>query len=278
MEAGDAGREVWYSSQMEVGQTQVTHASGPCLAPLVRILDEGWPLGVVVVALERVRVLEWALGRFEELDGWELETTALDWRERKAPQRNTGADGTGTSSSGREQHMQRLEHNRERFLKDAGHLIATNYGNRDWRRIIVFGDGDRPQLLAKGLGDRQSLVHKVRADLIRATAADIADRVAGELEHLNREREEDLVNRVEEAVGAEHAALGPEDVLRALEEGRVRHLIFTAERDLGSHDGTSLSERLIELALTTSADVTPVEGRAAEAVQARGGVIALLRY
>ena len=36
-------------------------------------------------------------GRIEELDGWEIEITSLDWRERKAPRHNAQR-GTATSS------------------------------------------------------------------------------------------------------------------------------------------------------------------------------------
>ena len=39
-----------------------------------------------------------------------------------------------------------------------------------------------------------------------------------------------------------------------------------------------LIERMIELALSTSAAITPVEGESAESLDEQGGVIALLRY
>jgi len=44
--------------------------------------------------------------------------------------------------------------------------------------------------------------------------------------------------------------------------------------------GTSRSARnhLVEHALRTNADVTPVEGQAAEVLREHGGVAALLRY
>ena len=116
-------REIWNGFQVDGVATAVVAAGRPYLAPLMRMLDDGSPVGVIVVSLEGVRVLDWALGEIEELDGWELEITSLDWHERKAPRRDP-ARGTGTSASGRDQHAQRLEHNRERFLKQAGGLVV----------------------------------------------------------------------------------------------------------------------------------------------------------
>ena len=232
----------------------------------------------MVVSLERVRVLEWAFGRIEELDGWELEITSLDWRERKAPQRNP-ASGTGTTAAGRDQYVQRLDHNRARFLKQAGELIAKRYADHPWRRIIVIGEGDRPQLLAKGLGPKAELAHAVPHDLIGETAAQIGERVAEELEHLNRQREERLVERIEEAIGAEPgAAVGQDEVLRALEMGQAYHVIFDPGHEFEPIDGTPPTEQFIALSLATGAEVTPVEGLAAASLDQRGGVAALLRF
>ena len=172
VEVGGERRELWNGFQLDGVATEVVAAGRPYLAPLMRMLDDGSPLGVILVSLERVRVLDWALGQIEELDGWELEITSLDWHERKAPRRDP-ARGTGASASGRDQHAQRLEHNRERFLKQAGGLVVSRYGERPWRRIVVIGEGDRPRLLATGMGPEAELVHEVRQDLIRAAPAAI---------------------------------------------------------------------------------------------------------
>jgi hypothetical protein len=274
----EGDREEWATAQMELRTVTAVHAPRPCLTPLVRLLDDGGPFGVVAVSLERVRVLEWALARIEELDGWELEITSLDWRERKAPQRDL-ARGTGTAAAGHDQYLERLDHNRERFLKEAGALIAARYADRRWQRIVVIGETDRPQLLAKGLGPMADLVHPVHHDLIGEPASMIAERASEELEHLNRQREEALVQRVEEAVGREPgAAVGQDEVLRALEMGQVRHVIFDPDHDFEPVDGLPATERFIAGALATDAEVTAAEGLAATALSGRGGVAALLRF
>jgi hypothetical protein len=274
---GDRPRQIWREFQIEYGRTEVVQGERPYLAPLVRILDDGWPVGVVVVAHESVRVFEWALGEIEELDGWELELISLDWRERKA-QRMNAATGTASSASGRDQYGQRLGHNRDRFLTQAGELVVSRYADRPWRRLVVIGDGDRPELLRRGLGKLDDRVHTVSQDLIRASAAEIGARLREELEHLNRSREERLVAEIDEAIGRATAAIGPDEVLETLAEGRVRHAIFDAEREWERRNGVPVPELIIERSLATSAKVTPAEGLAAAALAKHDGAAALLRY
>jgi Bacterial archaeo-eukaryotic release factor family 10 len=279
LELDGAGREIWSGFQVASDRTQVAQGARPLLQPLATLLDDGWPLGVVLVALENVRVLEWAFGEVSELDGWELEITSLDWHERKAQRVDPASVGTGVSSSGRDQYGQRLEHNRERFLKEAGELVASRYGDRGWRQIVVIGEGDRPRLLVRGLGALAERVHEVPQDLIRASAAAVAARIDEEREHLNREREEALVSKIEEAISATPSpALGPDEVLTALGEARVHHVIFDATREWEQRDGLPISELMIERALATGAEVTPAEGLAAAALERRHGAAALLRY
>ena len=279
LELDGARREIWHSFQLDDISTEVVVAERPFLAPLVKLLDDGWPLGVVLVALERIRVLEWALGELDELAGWELEITSLDWRERKAQSRDPGAAGTASSASGRDQYRQRLDHNRERFLKQAGELIAARYSGRGWRQLVVIGEADRPGLLAKGLGALTERMHTVEQDLISAPAGRIGDRLTEEVEHLNRAREEALMAHLREAIGSDAgAALGPEEVLGALAEGRARRVLYDADREWERRDGIALSELFIEGALGTSAEVIPVEGLAAAALAEHDGAAAILRY
>jgi hypothetical protein len=279
LELGGDRRELWYGFQMNGDRTRIVQAAGPFLQPLVSLIEDGWPLGVVLVALENVRVLEWAFGEIAELDGWELEITSLDWHERKAQRIDPAGIGTGVSSSGRDQYGQRLEHNRERFLKEAGQLVASRNGDRDWRQLVLIGEGDRPRLLARGLGQLADRVHEIPQDLIRAAPAAVSARIAEELQHLNRVREERLVAKIEEAINATPSpALGPDEVLTALADARAHHVIFDATRDWDDRDGLPIPERMIERALATGAEVTPAEGLAAGALERRDGAAALLRY
>jgi release factor family 10 len=279
VEVADDGREVWQGVQGRLERPLVVRAPAPRLTPLVRMLEGNEPVGVVLAALESARAFEWSLGRLAPLGGWELEMFSGDWRERKSPQRDPQAGGTGTTAAGRDQYGQRLDHNRTRFLKELGHLLATRFGDRDWSRILVFGEGELPRLLKAGLGPLAKLVREVHHDLIRATDAEVADHVEREVSAIREERDRALLDRVEEAIGTNSgAALGPEEVLQVLEEGRASHVIFDPNGEFEPHDGQPATELMIARGLSTGADITPVEGELAERLAGRGGAVALLRY
>ena len=55
-------------------------------------------------------------------------------------------------------------------------------------------------------------------------------------------------------------------------------MIFDADRDWEPVDGVPASELMIERALATGAEVTPVEGLAARRLAEHDGAAALLRY
>ena len=87
------------------------------------------------------------------------------------------------------------------------------------------------------------------------------------------------MTRIEEGIGAAPgAAVGQDEVLRALEMGQARHVIFDPGYELEPIDGLPASERFISLALATGAEITPAEGLAAAALGQHGGVAALLRF
>ena len=275
----DGTREEWATFQASGIDTAVAQGPVADLAPLIKLLDEGAPVGAVVISFDHVRMFEWELAKAEELDGWELEIYADAWRERKAQRVDTARGGTGASASGHDQHAQRLEHESEKFLKQAGELVASRYRERPWRWILLIGDGAKPAQLAAGLGDLARKAEEVSHDLIRAPQSEIESRITDEVDRLNRIREAELVGTLEEAIGRKPGvAAGPEEVLQALEMGRVHHLIFDADGGLAQHDGESLVERLVAMAIATDAQITPVEGVAAQALEQRDGVAALLRY
>jgi hypothetical protein len=272
-------REIWHGFQTRLDRSRVFHGQAPRLTPLIRILDRGAPVGVVLTALERARAFEWSLGRIAELGAWELEIFSLDWRERKAQERGPQVGGSGTTAAGRDQYAQRLESNRARFLKELGHLLAERFGDRGWRGFLIFGEGELPRLLGEGLRPRGKLAWEVHHDLIRATDAEIEQRVEAEITALNEERERELLDRVEEAIGTDRgAALGPIEVLQALEEGRASHVIFDADHDFEPQDGQPTSELMVAHGLSTGAAITPIDGELAERLAPRGGAAALLRY
>lgn len=281
---------IWRSMQMAPRRVEAVRYDRAYVRPLVELFAEGPHVGVALASADRVRLLEWSLGAIRELEEWELTLFSLDWRERKS-ERSIPGTGTGTSASGRDQFDQRLHANRERFLHEVGSLVGRQLAERQWRHLVVFGVEGYPSELAAGLGSSTDRLHVVRNDLVTAPEGKVADRVAAEVRELNLTRAVRLLDDVEEAIGAEPGtALGPQEALEALSQGRARHLVFDAGRDYAGRpleadlsyedgaDGLPVGERLVELAVSTKAEITPLYDEPAGRLEQHGGVAALLRY
>ena len=255
---------------------------------LLEVLDFGAPLGVAVVSAERVRLLDWRLGRAEQLHDWELEYFGGDWKERKAQRPRDPARGEAISSSGKDQYDQRLEANRERFAEQTGRLTHSESRKRGWRQAVIFGDERYVHKFSQGIEDDLPVVH-IDADLVSEPATSIERHVEDALPGINRTRETALIDHIKEAAYAEgRSSLGVQETLQALGEGRVAHLVYDAGRDyadvglesgtVADQEGRPVIEQMVDLALSTGAGITPVEGDGAEALAEQGGVAALLRY
>ncbi|HEX2467507.1 MAG TPA: VLRF1 family aeRF1-type release factor [Solirubrobacterales bacterium] len=282
-------REEWFELQMPLDASAVCLNNRPVVLPLVTLIDDGTPRGAATVSSERVRLFEWAFGQLEEIDDWELEYFGLDWRERKAQRPGDPARVQGAKAAGRDQYGQRLEANREHFLRDTGRLAAAEIRERGIDELLAFGDPRAVRELSEGTGAGISVRAAGEQNLIGARVGEIQSQVTSSIDELNRERELALVTRVfDEARGGTRGALGPQETSQALAEGRVEHLLIDPERDysgdaiasLNSDDDEDLPvpDRLVAAALATSARVTPVEGEAAERMAQSDGVGALLRY
>jgi hypothetical protein len=291
--AGKGGRELWYPSRIPPRATEVAYGHRPYLRPLIEIADIGSRIGVAAVSGDQVRLWEWEAGVLSELDDWEILTTG-DWRERKAQRPSDPARVQGAKASGREQHDQRVEAHRERFLKEAGGRTSAKAGERGWRDLLVFGESEHVRRFAHAL-DSHEPRHVYGKNVVSEPSTRIAGRVEELLPDLARERELKLVETVKESAysGKERGSLGPQETLEALAQGRVEHLLFDAERDYHGHgieeglsysgpplgqDGLPVTELMIEKALETGARVTPLVGDAASALDEHDGVAALLRY
>jgi len=240
------------------------------VAPLVDLACRGEGRGIAIVALERVRLLSFAEGELTELEDWELEVTSLDWRERKA---QSGGPAHGVASSGKDEYGDRLDHNRHRFLGEAGALVGRELEARGIKRALAFGPAVDLESFESGMNaPNVKLAVAETADLISVPTGKLHDTVAAAVENADAERESRLVLKVlEEVRGGSRGASGPQDVGEATAEGRVERLVIGA--GLGAP-----AEKLIRDALKASSKVTVVHGPAAEALGEAEGVAAILRY
>lgn len=249
--AGLSREEIWeFDTAMPVRTTAVLEPTG-YVRPLVAALDEGRPAGLALVRGRVLRLLEWHAGVVEEI----------------AEPGIVGAGGSRPSTA--------------RRIGDVARV-------RGWRRLLVAGD---PPLAGEliGLDPPVPGCHVFVARRALAAIDGGGDEAVGiELAEAQRFCEMALVTRAMHAAqhGSE-AVLGIEATAGAFAAGRVAHLVFDEDRDYLRWPGGAIveaglridpAERLIELALDGAAEITPVEGRAARALDGADGVLALTRW
>lgn len=284
--------------------TSVVFDRNAYLRPLIQALDEGRPAGMITVHRDGAFVFEWRLDETEELARHVFELESDEFRENRGPVQPNPERGQQAASQ-RDHYERRVDANRQRFLKqiaaEVGHLIV----DRKWERMVVFGD---PRLSRPLVGHMpQSSVDRVEVFFDERVVDDssparVQEAVAAILHDAQRQREVAIVRRAKElALSRSRACLGVRDVLEALNQGRVLHLIVDANRNLSGFstiDGQlfrdrdklavqsglmlqaepKLAERMMKRALEISAKVTPVEGQAASDLADHDGIAALLRW
>jgi hypothetical protein len=288
----EGGQVISFASQMPVANRVVLDASA-FVHPLLELLDEGRPAGVVLASQDEARLLEWRLGELEELDRMQPDVVETP-HERSGPVGTSPVERAGTPK--REQRAARERDRTLRFLDRVGDTATAMAGDRDWERVLVSGGERLTEPLATRL---QAPVVRDPRTLIQLDSSALSETVTERLRTEHSEQEERLQRDVREAaLGAGSGAVGLSDVVGALTEGRVAHLVYDPEvRYQGSiaADGTlragderagdgpatpepRLTERLVERALDTGARVTPVEGAARGALAEAEGIGALLRW
>ena len=270
---------------------------GPFIHPLLELLDEGAPAGVVLASRTEARLLEWRLAELIPLHDMQAEVPGPR-HERSGPVGSRPASRHGTPTG--EQRNARERDLASRFFERVATAASRLARERGWDRILV-SDGEQhtdslvaalpPALRATALRDHRLLV---RLDLATVEAI-VTERVRA----AHAELENQLIGRVRElAHGAGAAALGLSEVVGALNQARVAHLVydpFFRYRGSVAGDGTlyaedetaltpaatadpRLTERIVERALETGARVSPVEGAAADGLAEADGIAAVLRW
>ncbi|HEX6229886.1 MAG TPA: VLRF1 family aeRF1-type release factor [Solirubrobacterales bacterium] len=272
--AARAGEETWWPSHVEPSAgALVEFGERALIAPLIHLLERGSPRGVALLSAERVRLLDWAPGRIEELHSWELSVFSGDWRERKSQRVADPARAQGVSASGRDQFDERLEESRHHFLGECGRLTAQIAPRRGWTKLVLFGTGEHRNEFESGIPSGELTVQTGDgADLISEPAGRLEGPIAEAAERLDAAGEIELVERaIREAQGGRRGTAGVQETEAALGEGRVESLVFDAAR-------AAEFEQMVRRALESGAALAAVSGEGAERLASVGGVAAMLRY
>ena len=268
---------------------------GPFVHPLIEVLDEGRPAGVVLASTDGARLLEWRLGELRELS--RMEPTVAEAPHERAGQLGGGPAGRFDSPV-REQRKARERDRTGRFLDDVTSAVGRLSAERRWERLLVSGGERWTEPIAAGLPEplRAEVLTDARV-LGGLDDATLAAAVTERLHAAHADHEERLLAQVRDAGLSGAGALGLSEVAAALNVGRAAHLVYDPEvryagsvgadgllyagEEAGASPATPeprLTERLLERALETGARVSPVEGGAAGVLRDAQGIAALLRW
>ena len=279
---------------------RVVHREAAYVRPLVAALDEGREAGILVVSRGGARLLRWATGEAVELERWQFEIPeqVLDG-EKSAPP--GGMDNT-RGYSDRDSFDDRIDENRHRFLREVVAASTTMLEQQGWDRLVVSATPKVREVVTDLIATDKVRVLVAERAFEDAAPHEIADGVWYLLRSVHQQRESELATAARErALGGGAGALGLRHVCDALNEGRVAHLLYDDRLELEgfvSAEGTVhprvegvvatsevalerepwFVERLVEAAIRTSAQVTPLQPDAADQLDDHEGVAALLRW
>lgn len=193
----------------------------------------------------------------------------------------------------REQRQARERDRSERFLDHAADVVAEVAGERDWERVFVTGaERWTETIMAKLPQPLRDRVFRESQVLTGVDDGALADMVTEWVHEQHKDRENELLAKIRAAAGTGGGALGLSQVAAALNAVRVAHLVYDPEvRYAGSvgADGALYggdearpgeqvtpeprsNERLVERALATGAQISPIEGAAGARLTDAAGV------
>ena len=194
-----------------------------------------------------------------------------------------------------------VEKEKDDHLKHTAEALMRHFKRRPFARLILGGPrevvSDFESKLHGYLAER--LAGRIEVDVEHSTAEQVLDAAQARFEELEDEREASALERLGEAG---RAAIGLEEVLRALNERRVETLVADEQFDAAGTrcpscgwlgpageracpvDETELealddlTEAAVELTIQQSAEILAVRRRRDELAERAGGIAALLRF
>ncbi|GAA1670669.1 hypothetical protein GCM10009830_15780 [Glycomyces endophyticus] len=267
------------------------------IAPMFGAWAEGSPVGVAVVDGKGMRLLDSRFGKCEEVSGLQFELDTTEWRVMKGP----GGHGRDHHSSSTQYDLfdYRVAEHLQKFLAAAHSTLEEHTAEFGWELLVVTGDPELVEAASK------SLKNGVKAEVVpsqlilsQKSPAQIQQLLAPEITAARRARDARLAAEFAEA--PPRAAIGSEEVLDALQGGRVDRLVI--ERDSvwsaqripagavladavapGEPEVATavaeaqLGEAMIAMALASDARVS-ILGEGVELGEQAGGVGAFLRW
>ena len=279
--------------QIPVRDNRVAIDAGPVIWPMLDVIERGARTGLVLLSHDHIRLLEWADGIARDLEESTFDLELGDWHQYRGPARPQGISG-GHGVSHVASYDDRVKEWRARFVKAAAKAIADSATDLGFERLVVAAEGDLGKEFESAIPDslRQRIACIVPTNLIDMTAADAAAHLDPHLREAWKKSACEVADEALERVqAAGRGAGGADEVLLALGEGRVEHLVFdpyletedeslsdAARQAIADAGESSVQEALAELALRTDARISSASIEEVPALAESGGVLALLRY
>jgi len=283
----------FHTFQIPVREDYASIEDGAVIWPMVDVLDRGQRTGLVLISHDHIRVLEWWDGQVSDLEASTYDLELGDWRDYRGTARPNGSRG-GSAVSNVSAYENRVEEWQARFIKAASKAVAETAADLKFDRLVIAAEGDLCGEFIDALpNETKDMVQaRVSTNLIDMTPADVADHLDPHLRDAWRTQVNEVGNQALARVqAADRGAGGPDEVLLALTEGRVEHLLidpYLKAKDQTLSDGarqaiedageSSLQEALVELAIRTDAKVSSASVEEVPALAEAGGALALLRY
>ncbi|MEW6583538.1 MAG: VLRF1 family aeRF1-type release factor, partial [Actinomycetota bacterium] len=298
--AAVAGGQVLHVAIQQPLPDHVAFNDTPHLLPLLAAVEAGRPAGVVTVAREGVRAVEWRLGTSRTLAHERLFEPTGDWRPLSGP---AGRSTPQSSAPQRDLFDRRLEEHQARMVAGTVEWLAPLDATHGWDVLVVSGDPRMTGPLTAALPDRPGRETIVTGDVIEwRSDAEVARMVEPLLARARERRQVALVRQAGDAARSGGAAVvGLSETLASLAEGRVERVLidprraFPGVRAPGGRMAAGdevppgvdpaelrhvddLAEAVAGAVIGTSGHVTVVTGAAADALAPDGGIAAFLRW
>jgi hypothetical protein len=258
---------------------------------------------VISVSGEGVRALDLSEGGADEAAWLTFNIEADEWRRMVGPASANPARHLTTASQ-LDLYKRRVEAHREQAVAETVAPLAGLAEANGWMRVLLAGEPALTAPIRGGWPDAGPPLLIADIRLVGTLSAEAVRRAAEPLlAEARRKAQSDLVRQAVDGAlsSAAAAAVGLDDVLSSLHEGRVHHLLVDPKvRHAGASapDGRLVSagevpagareeeltpephllERMLGRALATGAEVTAIGDPARMQLAPHDGVAALLRW
>jgi hypothetical protein len=254
--------------------TLAVWSNGACLAPYLRTLPEATPVIIAIVDARNAELYRYQFGwidRVEKLRAPHLGEVGSHMGNAPVQGFHTGTRGL----TGRDAAQAAALDDRDHMLADAGHRAVELAGPHGW--ILV---GGIPRVAARfeenvaaAAAGRVLRIDHLDVHSSEAMIADAAR--AGSATMRDALDVQSVTSIIDRAGAGGLGALGAPDLQKALTTESV-HELFVTRKYLDDHAADA--EEAVRAAFDQGATVVEVSGRAAELLDAKGGIGAELRF